>query len=385
MEDMPIDSVEVFVVRLPAIRDFSISGGTVATSTGSLPRVLVRVAAAGEIGWGEATPTPAWSYETTESITSTIRSHLAPALLGEPAWNIDGAHMIMDHAIHDGVTTGAPIAKSSIDMALHDLIGRVLGVPVGQLWGQRRTDEIPLSWIVSADGPEAAVEEALTGHDLGYSGFKIKLGIGSPSDDVDRVAAVRTAVPGAQIWADANRAYSLAGAVRLSRRLDELGVDVLEQPLRANDPVGGARLRDASPVPIALDESLVHPADLATAVQLGALDIAVAKVQRSAGLHRSRRLCNLAEDSGLGIIGSGLTDSALGFAASLHLFAAFGLTYPADLNGPQFVESPYLAGDSAVIVGGVARVPTGPGLGVEVDENAVRRLSALSLNHESRA
>jgi muconate cycloisomerase len=384
-EDMQIDAVDVFVIRLPAIRDFTISGGSVATSSGTLPRVLTRITAAGEVGWGEATPTPAWSYETTESITSTIRSYLAPALLGEPAWNIDRAHATMDHAIHDGVTTGAPIAKSAIDMALHDLVGRILGVSVGQLWGQRRVDEIPLAWIVSAHGAEAAAEETLAGHNVGYRAFKIKLGIGSPGDDVARVAAVRAAAPDANIWADANRAYSSAEAIRLSRRLDDLGVDVLEQPLRANDPLGSARLREVSPVPIALDESLVHPVDLTTAARLGALDLAVAKVQRSAGLHRSRRLCALAEDLGLGILGSGLTDSALGFAASLHLFAAFGLTYPADLNGPQFIESPYLAGDDPVVVGGVARVPTGPGLGVEIDEKAVRRLSALSVNQESRS
>jgi muconate cycloisomerase len=101
----------------------------------------------------------------------------------------------------------------------------------------------------------------------------------------------------------------------------------------------------------------------------------VAKVQRTAGLHLSRRLCALAEDHGIGLAGSGLTDSALGLAASLHLFAAFGMTRPADLNGPQFVESVYTSGPAIEIRQGRAVVPTGPGLGVEVDEQAVRALA----------
>ncbi|MDR7387780.1 MAG: enolase C-terminal domain-like protein, partial [Armatimonadota bacterium] len=95
---------------------------------------------------------------------------------------------------------------------------------------------------------------------------------------------------------------------------------------------------------------------------------------RNAGLWLSWRLCELVEESGLDLMGSGLTDSDLGLAASLHLFGGFGLRHPADLNGRQFLESPY-AVQTVQVEGGYARVPVAPGLGVEVDEGAVRRLS----------
>jgi len=133
-------------------------------------------------------------------------------------------------------------------------------------------------------------------------------------------------------------------------------------------------VRQASPIPVALDESLRQPSDLATFVKLVAVGIAIAKVQRSGGLTLSRRLCQLAEDCGVALMGSGLTDSDLGLAASVHLFAAHHVTGPVDLNGRQFIDSPY-AGPTVEVRGGTAQVPTGPGLGVEVDEAAVRGLS----------
>lgn len=370
-----VEDIECFVIPLAAIRDFAIAGGTVARAGASHPRVLVKIGAGGVCGWGEATPTPAWTYETTETIAATIVNHLAPALRGRPAWDIDGAHRAFDRAINPGYTIGAPLAKAALDLALHDLVGRALGVPVGELWGQRRLRRIPLSWIVSGADPETSAAETAEGLRAGYRAFKIKVGLGALDLDVARVAAVRSAAPGVPIWVDANQGYTLEQAVRLARRLEPLEVDLLEQPLRANDPLGLARLRARSDIPIAVDESLVHPSDLATFVRLEALDVAVSKVQRSAGLYLARRLCALAQDCGIGLAGSGLTDSDLGLAASLHLFSAFGIDRPADLNGRQFVVSHYATGTTVEVRDGTALVPTGPGLGVEVDEDVVRALA----------
>lgn len=92
------------------------------------------------------------------------------------------------------------------------------------------------------------------------------------------------------------------------------------------------------------------------------------------GLRLCWRLCQVAEDAGLDLMDSGLTDSDVGLATSVHLFAAFGIRHPADLNGRQFIDSPYTL-QTVRVEGGRARVPQGPGLGVEVDEAAVRRLS----------
>lgn len=374
MKDLVVERVETFAVALPTLRSFGVAGGAVAVAGRPSVRVLVKVSADGVSGWGEATPIPAWTYETAESIVSTIDRYLAPAILGRPCWDLDGVTSVFDRAINRGFSIGAPLAKSAVDLALHDLLGRALGVPVGMLWGQRRTEEIELGWMVSGQTPGEVAERVAEGREAGYRAFKVKIGL--HNEDLDVVRAVREAAgPDAPLWVDANQAYAVDEAVRISRVLSELDVHAFEQPLPANDVAGLGRLRAESAVPVALDESLRHPSDLATFVKLGAVDVAIAKVQRSGGLTLSRRLCALAEDSGVRLMGSGLTDSDLGLAASLHLFAAFGIATPVDLNGRQFVDSAYATGETVRLDGGTARVPTGPGLGVEVDEAVVRELS----------
>ncbi|GAA3833955.1 enolase C-terminal domain-like protein [Sphaerisporangium flaviroseum] len=380
---LSIDQVETFAVALPTLRSFGVSGGSVAVAGRPSIRVLVKVSADGVHGWGEATPIPAWTYETTESIVTTIDRYLAPAVVGRPAWDLDGVTTAFDRAINRGFSIGAPLAKSAVDIALHDLLGRAAGVPLGVLWGQRRAEEVQLAWIVSGQTAEEVADCVAEGRQAGYRAFKVKIGLHSEETDLGVVAAVRAEAPEAPLWVDANQAYTCDTALRLAGRLLELGVTAFEQPLPANDVAGLRRLRDASPLPVALDESLRHPTDLATFVKLGAVDVAIAKVQRSGGLTLSRRLCQLAEDSGVRLMGSGLTDGDLGLAASLHLFSAYGITGPVDLNGRQFIESAYATGATVKVADGVAHVPTGPGLGVEVDEAVVRRLAVDVLTARS--
>ncbi|MEV5719110.1 enolase C-terminal domain-like protein [Amycolatopsis mediterranei] len=372
---LTIDRVETFAVALPTVRSFGVSGGSVAVAGRPSLRILVKVSADGVAGWGEATPIPAWTYETAESIVTTIDRYLAPAILGRPCWDLRGVNNAFDHAINRGFSIGAPLAKSAVDVALHDLLGHALGVPVGVLWGQRRRETIELGWVVSGQTEADVAECVAEGRALGYRAFKVKVGLHTAPEDLDVVRAVRAASGDAPLWVDANQAYTVDTALWLARRLVELDVTAFEQPLPANDIVGLRRLRDVSPIPVALDESLRHPNDLATFVRLDAVAVAIAKVQRSGGLTLSRRLCVLAEDSGVRLMGSGLTDSDVGLAASLHLFAAHGIDTPVDLNGRQFIDSVYTTGTTVAISDGVAQVPTGPGLGVEVDEAAVRELA----------
>ena len=245
--DLTIEKVEAFAVALPTIRSFAVSGGKVAVAGHPSIRILVKVTADGVHGWGEATPIPAWTYETAESIFTTITRYLAPAIVGQPVWQLDGISRVFDRTINRGFSIGSPLAKSAVDVALHDLLGRALNVPLGVLWGQRRLDEIELAWIVSGQTPTAVAECVGEGLAEGYRSFKVKIGLHDERTDLSVVRAVREAAPEAPLWVDANQAYTCDEALRLARLLDEFGVFAFEQPLPANDVAGQRRLRAASP------------------------------------------------------------------------------------------------------------------------------------------
>ncbi len=382
--DLKIAKVETFPVALPTIADFAVSGGSVARKGEPSIRVLVKVTADdGTFGWGEATPIPSWTYETLESITTTIDKYLAPVAIGIPVWDFDRLTRAFDRAINRGFSIGMPLAKGAIDVAVYDLLGKALGLPVYALLGGKRVDTIELGWIVSTEGPGGAEASIAEGRDRGYRAFKVKVGLHGERDDVRTVERVRAAAgDDAFLWVDANQAYTVDTALRVARELDRFAVAAFEQPLPANDIDGLRRVRDRSPIPVALDESLRHPTDLATFVKLGAIDIAIAKIQRNAGLTLSRRLCQYALDSGVRLMGSGLTDSDVGLAASLHLFAAFGIDTPVDLNGRQFISSAY-AGATVRVTSGRAELPDRAGLGVEVDEMRLRAADLVARSPRS--
>ncbi|MPZ52388.1 MAG: mandelate racemase [Acidimicrobiia bacterium] len=371
-----IVSVESFVVDLPSKRQMVLAGGSSAPSGGTSPRVLTKVTDSdGVVGWGESRGNPRWNEESIESVQVTLDTHLAPAVVGTEIWDLDGLHQRMDRAIRGGFGIGHPVAKAGIDVAIHDLLGHKLEIPVTDLLGGRRRDTIQLGWIVSSTDPAAAASEAKEGLEEGYSAFKVKIGVHGVTGDIAFVRSVREVIgDDAFLWVDANQGYTADEALRVARGIVDLDVDVFEQPVAANDIIGLRRLVASSPIPVALDETLRAPRDLVQMVALEAADVVIAKVQRTAGLWRSRQLCDLAEAAGLRIMGSGMSETDIGLAAGLHLFSRYGIDTPVDLNGRQFIETPFV-GETVVVDGGVATVPVGPGLGVEVDEEAVRSLS----------
>lgn len=377
---MKIAALETFVLEFPFRSPFLIAGGVAGHPGQPSARVFVRLQSEdGAVGWGEATPTPRWTYETTETIVSTLSRYLAPAVLGIELWNFDALHRAMDRAISPGVTTGSPLAKSAIDIAAHDALGKRLGVPVHQLLGGCRRTHFDLSWMISVSEPAGAEKLAREGLEAGYEVFDVKVGMHGEAGDLELVRATRKVVSERTIQVDANRGYRLAAAKRQAERFAEFGVTLFEQPLDGFNLSGYRTLASASPVEIGIDESLRSVADLIEYVRADAIHVAVAKLQRNSGFHRSRQLCETAEAAGLGLSLSGLTETDLGLAAGLHLAAAFDID-PLQLNGPQYIETPFLS-QRVWKGGGRVELPAGPGLGVEVDEAWVRK-KAVRVNLE---
>jgi len=370
-----IGRIDLYPLRYPMTGYFKFFTGP----HGSAGRaaVIVKVTADdGTVGWGQALPIAKWSYETLETATVVLRDYYAPVLTGRDPTDIEGAHAEMDRAVAPGFTTGMPISRAGIDLALHDLTGKLKGKSLAQMWGRPSGGPVTLSWTVNVTNIDDAGQVMEEGKKRGYCHFNIKV---APDPDFDTALAreVRRQAPETFLWADANGGYEPDTALKAAPRLADAGVDVLEAPLRPNRISGYQALKKQGALPILMDEGVVSPTDLEEFIKLGMLDGVAMKPARCGGLASNRRQIELCLEHNLIWLGSGLTDPDISLAATLGLYGAFGLRKPAALNGPQFLTADVLK-KPLRIENGIAHVPEGPGLGVDVDEAKVIELMERS-------
>jgi L-alanine-DL-glutamate epimerase-like enolase superfamily enzyme len=362
----PVRTIEAFPVRYPVTGYFRFF------TRPERPAVFVKITCEdGTTGWGQSVPIPTWSYETLESVTGTIRQYLAPPLIGLNPTDLAEAHRRMNRAIAPSFSTGMPIAKSGIDMALHDIAGKLAGKNVAALWGRKPAEKITLSWTVNVRSLEEADELLEAGRKRGYRHFNIKVAPDA-AFDVELARRVRKFAPDCFLWADANGGYDLETALAALPKLRDAGVDVMEQPLPPNRLSGLRELKKQGALPLILDEGVVSVVDLEEFHKLGLMDGVAMKPARTAGLWDARKQVEYLQAHGLMFLGSGLTDPDVSLAASLALYGAYGLKYPAALNGLQFLAGSWLKRPFRLEDGALG-VPAGPGLGVEVDEEKLRR------------
>ncbi|VGO14933.1 o-succinylbenzoate synthase [Pontiella desulfatans] len=370
-----IERIELFPMRYPMKGYFKFFTGPHG-GDGRAAIIIKMTAGDGTVGWGQSVPIAKWSYETLETATIALRDYFAPALIGHDPVDISGAHKIMDKAIAPGFSTGMPITRAGIDIALHDLVGRLKGLSLSEMWGRPSSERIELSWTVnvkSLDDIETVMGE---GSKQGYRNFNIKVGP-DPVFDVELARRVRKNAPDCFLWADANGGYTPEKALEAAPKLADVGVDILEAPLRPNRISGYQALKKQGALPILMDEGVVVPEDLEEFIKLGMLDGIAAKPSRCGGLTSNKRQIELCLENGLMWVGSGLTDPDISLAATLGLYGAFGLQKPAALNGDQFLSADVLK-KRIRIEDGFTYVPKGAGLGVEVDEAKVVELMKRS-------
>jgi muconate cycloisomerase len=277
----------------------------------------------------------------------------------------------MNTVIAPGVQIGQPIAKSAVDIALHDLVCRERRIPVHASLGSTNIQEIKLGYVISAATVEEAVRQAEKGMASGYHGFKIKTGI-HPSIDLEMVEEVAHIGRGKYIWVDANQGWDVETTLELSKRMAKLGVHVLEQPFVANDITEYQEVVAHSDIPIALDESIYTATDLIQFIKLKAIGGLVLKVCRVGGILPCKEIYTIARNEGVPLLGSGLTEGRISLTSSCHVFAAAGIRVPVDLNGPQFLADDMVDG-KLEYPGQVVRLSDAPGLGVEPDEAKIEK------------
>lgn len=365
---MRITGVEVIPVQLPLVEPLIISYGVFPNVESALVRVETD---AGVTGWGEGTPDPIVTGETFRGVVETLRL-LAPMLVGRDPF--DRTQVVRDL---DAVVGGNPTAKAAIDIALHDLVGRALGVPVWALLGGRAKEHLTISRVVSLKTPDAMAADAARHVEHGFRTVKLKVGVADDvRGDIRRVAAVREAVgDDVGIKIDVNQGWVTAGtAIQGARGVAAYFPDYVEQPVAAHDLEGLAEVRRQSGVPIMADEALHDAGDVLRAVQLRACDLVNIKLMKCGGFLGALRLNAIAETAGLVCQVGTMVESSVASAAGLHLALALHNVQTVEMGGPLM-----LAED----IGPLGRyydrdritLPDGPGLGIEPDAAAVDRFA----------
>lgn len=364
-----IRSIEVFAVDVPFARGFVLGSGAVGSPDAAGTVIFVKLTTAdGVVGWGEQRALPSWSYETAETIAVVIKRYLEPILLELTPFDVELFHTRANRLLSPSVSNGFPFARAAVDIAMHDAAGKLAGIPVHALLGGTVRDEIPLCSAIGVDLPSVVRERAQQSSD--YPAYKVKIG-GDLDADTAAVTAVADVAGGKPLWLDTNQSYRPSALRRLLEAL--AGVPALhcvEQPVPSTDALAMHRLRSMIDLPIAIDEGSFTAHDLARTLRLDAADLVVIKICKAGGIRNALKTANVAVAGGLELLASGLTDCGIGFAAALHLFSQLDLALPAELNGPELLADLYV--DGLAITKAVAAVPSGPGLGVEVDEERIR-------------
>ena len=326
------------------------------------------VADDGTEGLGEAF---VWLPETgvlPEQIISVIRKALYRYVLGESPFDIEEINRRMDMNVARN-----EVAKGLLDIACYDLMGRLSGKPVSELIGGRQLDEVPLAALIPLTDIEEMIGLAKGFHDSDFRTLRVKLG-GGLADDVRIIEEVRGAVGGdVRLRVDYNQAYEPEEAVRCIKAIEPFGIDCAEQPVAADDYQGMAWVQKRVDTPLMAHEGCFSLTDITALVELGAIGVVGINAERPGGITKALKAIEFAGDMGLGVV---IHNQTLGIAsaAQLHLAAArySSLGHDIELFGHVMFEEDLL-GAPIDYRGGTAVVPDGPGLGVELDEGALKR------------
>jgi L-alanine-DL-glutamate epimerase-like enolase superfamily enzyme len=297
-------------------------------------------------GWGEAAPSGLYG-ETVDSNIAVL-DRLRPIVEEADSWSIEA----LEAAMHKNIA-GNGALKSAISSAVHDIIGKKLGIPLWKLWGLD-PKAAPKSSFTIGIAPDIATTRARVREASQYPILKVKLG----SDrDKQIILAVREEAPGKTIRVDANCAWTPKHTLEMIPYLKELGVEFVEQPLPGHDLAGMKFVRERSALPIVADESCVTSKDIKNLV--GVVDGINIKVAKCGGLGEAIKMVHIARAFDMLVMTGCMIESSLGISASAHFAPLLDMV---DMDGAALLKDDPFIG--ATIADGVTTLPTGPGLGV---------------------
>jgi muconate cycloisomerase len=322
----------------------------------------------GTQGAGEAF---VWLPETGVSpaqVIDAVRAGLARYVLGASPFDVAAVRARMDSNV-----ARSEVAKGLLDIACYDLMGRIAGRPAHDFMGGRRAERLPLAALVPLADARFMVDLALAFQQGGTRTFRLKLGTGVEADRTVVALAREALGPAARLRVDYNQAYGADDAIRAIAAIAPFGIDCAEQPVRADDWLGMARVQRAVGVPLMAHESCFSFCDVTVLVELGAIGVLGVNTERPGGLTQALHAIDYVARRGMGTV---LHNQPLGIAsaAQVHLGAARAevLGHAMELFGHIMMEDDLIVAPLDYS-GGEVRVPDRPGLGVELDEAALDR------------
>ena len=363
-----LDLIDTLIVDVPTIRPHVLAMATIRSQA----MVIVRlVDSDGVEGIGEGTTIGGLSYceESPESIKSAIDTYIAPILRSADV-GLVGVTMA---SIHEAVR-GNHFAKCAVETALLDMAGKRLGIPVSELiGGGRLRDRLPVAWTLASGETAKDIAEAEEMLDKArHNIFKLKIGKRSVRDDVAHVGAICRALGDrASVRVDVNQNWSEAQAKVGMSMLHEVGCDLVEQPIPGDDLAGMARLSAGQSIPLMADEALRGPRSAMRLAGSAAASVFALKIAQSGGLFSAAAVAAIGASAGVGLYGGTMLEGSVGTAASAHLFSTLPeLAWGTELFGPlllteELLVEPLCYGNFSL------EVPTGPGLGVALDDDKI--------------
>lgn len=361
-----ITSLSVTLIATPIAMTRAQGSGAIARA---VKRVIVQLRTNdGILGLGEA---QAWEPfgGTAEGTAAAIDRYLRPVVEGFDPSAISAAMARCDVAL-----AGHPEAKAAIEMALFDILGHRLGVPVFQLLGGAVRETIPLSFSIADPDFAADLDRAKAMVAGGHRIFKMKTGFLSPPEDFSRLSRLKEAVPQADIRIDYNQGLSPIEAPAVLREIAALKPGFIEQPIPRGFEARLAELAAMLDVPVLADESIFDATDMLRCTHERWADAASIKLMKAGGILKARRIATIAEAAGIPCYGGTLWEGGIAHAAAAHLIAATAnISLGCEFYMPRYAMTFDIVRQDLAIEQGAIIVPTAPGLGMALDAEKFRR------------
>lgn len=351
-----ISQVDFYKVRMQRKEEFVIATG----SSKDAVNLLVRVQSGAESGWGASAPNPV-TGETPETIEAFLLD-ARKRLVGADARNIPSIHRALAGAERN------PAAMAGIDLAVHDLVGKLYGMPVCEMLSRRRESvETCLSiGIADLDTTLRRAREAVVG---GFRALKIKVGL-NLADDLGRVGAVREVVgDGVRVGVDCNQGYTVEEAKAFADALSPLSIEFMEQPVRADDWEGLRAVTRHSDIPVMADEAVKTPTDAERLARGRYAEMLNVKLMKCGGIYPAMQMGKVCSSAGIKIIVGCMSECQLSIAGGLHFALSQDIVDLVDLDS----HFSMLCDPSSGVCFSDGRLfpSPQPGLGVDVNEVAV--------------